>query len=123
MSSLRNRIGYGFFTTNAAASVDSVVRAEAAGVGPTWAVMPATGRDTLTFLAAAAVKTNRIKLGTSIVPAFTRHPVAMATQMLSLEDLAPGRFRLGIGTAHQSMIDIYGEEFKRPLSQLREYLR
>ena len=121
--SIRERLGYGFRPNDAASALDAVARAEAAGVPTVWTVMPALGRDTLTLYAAAAVQTSSIMLGTAIVPAFTRHPVALATQMMTLEDLAPGRFRLGIGTAHQrTMIPAYGLPFDRPLSQLREYL-
>ncbi len=76
------------------------------------------------MFAAAAVQTARIRLGTAIVPAFTRHPLALATQAVALEDLAPGRIRLGIGTSHQrTMIPGYGLPFDRPLTQLREYLQ
>lgn len=122
--SIREQIGYGFVPGNARAGLETITRAEAAGIPTVWTVMPALGRDTLTLFAAAATATTMVKLGTSIVPAFTRHPVAMATQMLTLEDLAPGRFRLGIGTAHQrTMIPAYGLPFERPLSQLREYLQ
>jgi len=86
-------------------------------------VMSATALDSLTLLAAAAVKTERIVLGTSIVPAFTRHPLAFVTQALALEGLAPGRFNLGIGTAHaRTMVDVYHLDFDHPLRQLTEYL-
>lgn len=122
--SYRQRIGFGFFPGNARESVAKIVRAEAAGIETAWLVMPALGRDTLTMHAAAATQTTRIKLGTAIVPAFTRHPNAMATQLLTLAELAPGRLRIGIGTAHQrSMIPGYGADFGKPLSQLREYLQ
>jgi len=119
-----SRIGYGFVPENARSAVNIIAAAEGSGIPTAWTVMPALGRDTLTLFAAAAVKTTRIKLGTAIVPAFTRHPLAMATQLMSLEDLAPGRFRLGIGTAHQrTMIPAYGFPFEKPLTQLREYLQ
>ena len=119
--SIRERLGYGFRPADARSGLDVIGRAEAAGFPTVWTVMPALARDTLTLYAAAAVQTTAIKLGTAIVPAFTRHPVALATQMMTLEDLAPGRFRLGIGTAHQrTMIPAYGLPFDRPLSQLRD---
>lgn len=122
--SIRERLGFGFRPEDAKGGLDLIRRAEAAGVPTVWTVMPALGRDTLTIYGAAAVQTSTIKLGTAIVPAFTRHPLAMATQMMTLEDLAPGRFRLGIGTAHQrTMIPAYGLPFKKTLSQLREYLQ
>jgi alkanesulfonate monooxygenase SsuD/methylene tetrahydromethanopterin reductase-like flavin-dependent oxidoreductase (luciferase family) len=120
----RERIGFGFVPSDARQALDLIGRADAAGVETIWTVMRATGRDTPTLFAAAAVQSERIKLGTAIVPAFTRHPLALATQMLTLEDLAPGRVRLGIGPSHQrTMIPVYGLTFDRPLSQLREYLQ
>src|SRR5215217_809218 len=121
---VRERIGVGFRPDNARQALDLIGRAEAAGVETIWTVMNAMGRDTATIFAAAAVQTERIKLGTAIVPAFTRHPIALATQAVALEDLAPGRIRLGIGTSHQrTMIPGYGLPFDRPLAQLREYLQ
>src|SRR5680860_1303495 len=95
MTSYRERVGIAFFPRTSDAAVDLCVRAEQANVANAWMVMPATGLDTLTLLAAAAVKTERITLGTSIVPAFTRHPLAFVTEALALEGLAPGRFDLG----------------------------
>src|SRR5215217_4422792 len=123
MTNLRDQVGLGFRPDDARQALDLIRRAEAASVSTIWTVMGALARDTPTIFAAAAVQTERIKLGTAIVPAFTRHPVALATQVLALEDLAPGRIRLGIGTSHQrTMIPAYGLPFEKPLSQLREYL-
>ena len=122
--SIASRIGLGFHPTHTRQALDLIARAEAAGVGTFWAVMSPIDRDTVTILAAAAMQSERINLGTAVVPAFTRHPLGLATQILTLEDLAPGRIRLGIGTSHQrSMIPAYGLPFDRPLSQLREYLQ
>jgi alkanesulfonate monooxygenase SsuD/methylene tetrahydromethanopterin reductase-like flavin-dependent oxidoreductase (luciferase family) len=53
--------------------------------------------DTLTLFAAAAARTSSVRLGTAIVPTYPRHPLALAQQALALDDLAPGRLRLGIG--------------------------
>src|SRR3954451_8911202 len=124
MTSNRDRVGIAFFPRSAEAAIDLCVRAERANGTNAWMVMPATGLDTLTILAAAAVKTERIILGTSIVPAFTRHPLAFVTQALALEGLAPGRFDLGIGTAHaRTMVDVYHVDFDAPLRRLSEYLQ
>lgn len=117
------KIGYGFFHRDAKHGLEVIQRAEAAGVPTVWLVMPSLGRDSLSIITAAATMTSTINLGTAIVPAFTRHPCAMATQVMAIEDLAPGRLRLGIGTSHQhAMIAPYGQKFDRPLTQLREYL-
>lgn len=117
------RVGLAFVPADAAHTVDLVQRAEAAGIATAWAVMPATRLDTLTLFAAAAVRTERIALGTAIVPAFIQHPLKLATQALAIEGLVPGRLRLGIGTAHvRTMVDVYHLPFDRPLTQLREHL-
>src|SRR4051794_9723546 len=79
--------------------------------------------DSLTILAAAATKTSTIRLGTSIVPTYPRHPLVMAQQALSINDIAPGRLRLGIGPSHQPIIEgIYGLRQETPLAHLREYV-
>lgn len=120
---LQDRIGFGFFPVDARQAVDVVVRADAAGVDTAWSVMPAVGRDSLSLLAAAAVLTERIKLGTSIVPSYTRHPLGLVTQALTLHDLAPGRLRLGIGTGNLGLqATAYGLPVDRPLARLQEYV-
>ncbi len=79
--------------------------------------------DSLTILAATATKTSTIRLGTSIVPTYPRHPLVMAQQALSINDIAPGRLRLGVGPSHQSIIEgIYGLRQETPLTHLREYV-
>ena len=120
---LQERIGFGFRPADAVSALEKIVRAEDAGFSTVWTVMPALNRDTPTMLAAAAMRTSTIRLGTAIVPAFTRHPLALVTQVDALEELAPGRIRLGVGTSHQrTMIASYGFEFQHPLAQLREYI-
>jgi alkanesulfonate monooxygenase SsuD/methylene tetrahydromethanopterin reductase-like flavin-dependent oxidoreductase (luciferase family) len=124
MTSNRDRVGIAIFPRSADSVVDLCVRAERANVNNAWVVMPAAALDTLNLLGAAAMKTERITLGTSIVPAFTRHPLIFVTQALALEELAPGRFDLGIGSAHaRTMVDVYHVDFDRPLRRLIEYLR
>src|ERR687891_621946 len=124
MTSNRDRVGIAIFPRSAEAVVVLCVRAGRANVNNVWIIMPATALDTLTLLGAAAMKTERITLGTSIVPAFTRHPLSFVTQALALEGLAPGRFDLGIGSAHaRTMVDVYHIDFDRPLRRLIEYLR
>ncbi len=103
--------------------VDTIAVAERAGVPAFWLTMGGTAADVGIIYGAAAMLTERIKLGTSIVPTWPKHPVAHAQQAIALNALAPGRFRLGIGPSHHtSMGEIFGVEYKRPLSNLREYL-
>jgi F420-dependent oxidoreductase-like protein len=120
---IRERIGLGVDGSNSAAAVKSIVAAEDAGVKQIWMAQIPFSPDTLTTLAAAAEKTTTINLGTSIVPTYLHHPLVMAQQALSIQDLAPGRFRLGIGPSHRFIIeDMYGLQHTKPLAHLREYI-
>jgi F420-dependent oxidoreductase-like protein len=119
----RERVGLVLDGSNATATTKTIVAAEAAGVRQIWMVQPPSGPDTLTTLAAAAIKTSTVRLGTSIVPTYPRHPLVMAQQALSLYDIAPSRLRLGIGPSHQAIIEgIYGLPQTTPLAHLREYV-
>jgi F420-dependent oxidoreductase-like protein len=108
---------------DAKSMVETIRVAESKGVPAFWLTMGGTSADATDVFSAAAMVTERIKLGTSIIPTWPRHPVALAQQCIALASLAPGRFRLGIGPSHHtSMGEIFGVEYKRPLSNLREYL-
>jgi alkanesulfonate monooxygenase SsuD/methylene tetrahydromethanopterin reductase-like flavin-dependent oxidoreductase (luciferase family) len=57
--------------------------------GPWLAAIP--------VLAAAAAVTKRIRLGTLVATPNFRHPVALARDVIALDDLSDGRFDLGVG--------------------------
>ena len=123
LPSAAERVGLVISGENAAAAVKTSVEAEAAGVRQIWMTHSPYLPDSLTILAAAATKTSTIRLGTSIVPTYPRHPLVMAQQALSIHDIAPGRLRLGIGPSHKPIIEsIYGLRQETPLSHLREYV-
>jgi F420-dependent oxidoreductase-like protein len=120
----RERVGLVVDGTNAAAATKTIAAAEAAGVQQIWMGQPPWSPDVLTTLAAAATKTSTVRLGTSIVPTYPRHPLVLAQQALSLYDIAPSRLRLGIGPSHQAIIEgIYGLPQTTPLAHLREYVK
>ena len=119
------RVGlvYPWFGPDAARLVKTVVSAEAAGVRQVWSTQGPV-QDTLTAFAAAAVHTRDIRLGTAIIPTYSRHPLTMVAQALALDDLAPGRLRLGMGSSHRPIIEgTYGIKMVKPLEYLREYVQ
>ncbi len=122
--SLRDRVGVSLEVANSVDAISWVREAEQAGVHQLWMTGGgAGGTDTLTLFAVIAAQTERVRLGTAIVPTYPRHPVVMAQQTLVLHDIAPGRFRLGIGPSHRHIIEgMYGLSLTAPLAYLREYL-
>jgi len=97
--------------------------AEEAGVDVAWMTKGSAHFDPLAVFAAAATQTSRIRFGTSIVPTFPIHPMALAQSAVVVDQLAPGRLRLGVGPSHKpAMEGAWGIPFERPLEHLREYL-
>ena len=121
---IRECVGLIVNETNSITAIKTIVAAETAGVQQIWMVQPPWSPDVLTTLAAAAIKTSRVRLGSSILPTYPRHPVVLAQQVLALHDIAPGRLRLGIGPSHRAIVeDIYGLPQTAPLVNLREYVK
>lgn len=107
-------------------TVDQVVagakRAEADGFASFW-VPQIFGHDALTALAVVAREVPRIELGTSVVPTFPRHPMALAQQALTVNSVSGGRLTLGIGLSHQPVVEgMWGISFDKPVRHMREYL-
>jgi F420-dependent oxidoreductase-like protein len=99
-----------------------VAAIEAAGFDSVWMGM-AWGMDPLTVLAVAGQGTSRLELGSAIVPAPPRHPVVMAQGARTAQAALGGRFRLGIGMSHETMMrGSLGLDVDRPVARLREYL-
>jgi F420-dependent oxidoreductase-like protein len=116
-------IGVYVTSNDARQAVESIKLAETQGVGAVWLTQAGVAPDSMAVLAAAAAVTQRIKLGTSIIPTWPRPPVLIAQQTLAIAALAPGRFRLGIGPSTQAgMESLYGVTYRRPMTNLREYL-
>ncbi|HEV8637586.1 MAG TPA: LLM class flavin-dependent oxidoreductase [Chloroflexota bacterium] len=117
------RVGVALHEAGAANQLAAIELADRVGVGTAWLTTGGVGPDAMCIFAAAATRTSRIGLGTSIVPTYPRHPLVLVQQALVVEALAPGRFRLGVGTSHRANIEgMYGLPFDRPLEHLREYV-
>lgn len=116
-------IGVSVTAAEAREAVDRIVHLEELGVGCAWLTSSGGGGEAVTVLAGAAAVTDEIRLGTSIVQTWSRHPVALAQQVQVLDSLAPGRFRLGVGPSHRAgMISSFGVDFRAPIGHLREYI-
>jgi F420-dependent oxidoreductase-like protein len=117
------KVGVHIGAATAQKTVDGIVAAEEAGVECAWLTVGGLQSDPFAVFGAAAGRTSKILFGTSIVPTFPRHPLAMAQGALAVDSLAPGRLRLGVGPSHKPSIEgMWGIPFERPLEHLREYL-
>lgn len=82
------------------------------------------GADGLTPLAMAAAWEPRLRLGTAILPAYTRAPALMAQSAASLADAAPGRVAFGIGSSSNVIVERWnGVPFVEPYKRVRDTLR
>lgn len=82
------------------------------------------GADGFTPLTLAAAWEPRLRLGTAIVPAYTRAPACMAQSAASLADAAPGRFLLGLGSSSNVIVERWnGIPFEQPYRRVRDMVR
>jgi len=102
--------------------VAAVKTYEAEGFPSVWAPN-IFGLDAITALSIAGRETERIELGTAVVPTFPRHPFAIAQQALTAAAASQGRFVLGIGLSHKLVIEnMMGLSYDKPARHMREYL-
>jgi F420-dependent oxidoreductase-like protein len=88
-----------------------------------WTTQLPTARDASLVLAAYASATQRVKLGTGILPIYTRHPTAMVQMAATLDELSGGRFILGLGVSHRVTVEgMWGMRLESPVKAMREYL-
>lgn len=79
-------------------------------------------RDSVTLLMAYASASERIGLGTGVVPIFSRTPAAMAQSAATVDEFSGGRMILGLGVSHQVTVENwYGQRIEKPVTQMREY--
>jgi alkanesulfonate monooxygenase SsuD/methylene tetrahydromethanopterin reductase-like flavin-dependent oxidoreductase (luciferase family) len=81
------------------------------------------GRDSLTVLMAYAAASERIRLGTGVVPIFSRTPATMAQTAATIDEYSGGRMVLGLGVSHRVTVENWhGQKITKPVTQMREYL-
>jgi probable F420-dependent oxidoreductase len=94
--------------------------AEAVGYDDLWSG-ETNGPDGFTPLALAAAWTERMRLGTGVVNAFTRGPAVLAQHTAALQDASGGRFCLGIGSSSNVIVERWNQvPFEKPLTRVRD---
>lgn len=102
---------------------DSIAEAEKLGFDSIW-VAEAYGSDCVSPLAWWGSRTERLKLGTSIMQMSARQPAATAMAAMTMDHLSDGRFILGLGVSGPQVVEgWYGQPFAKPLARTREYIQ
>lgn len=100
--------------------VDLFRQAEELGYTDIWS-SEVNQTDVFTPLILAAQATERAVLGTAIVNVYTRTPAMLAMHAATLNELAPGRVILGLGTSSIAIVQQWsGVPLKKPLTRMRD---
>jgi alkanesulfonate monooxygenase SsuD/methylene tetrahydromethanopterin reductase-like flavin-dependent oxidoreductase (luciferase family) len=103
-------------------AIERVRLAESLGYESVY-VTHIAARESLTVLTAYALATSSIRLGTGVVPIYSRTPATMAQTAATLDELSDGRLTLGLGVSHRVVVESWhGQRIDRPVAELREYV-
>ena len=84
----------------------------------------ANGADAFLPLSLAAVHAPELRLGTAIVPAYTRGPALLAQSVATMASIAPGRFAFGVGSSSNVIVEHWnGIPFTDPYKKTRDVVR
>ncbi len=99
-----------------------VERAEALGYESVY-VTHIAARDSLTTLVAYASRTERVRLGTGVMPIYSRKPVTTAMSAATADEFSGGRLVLGLGVSHRPVVEgWFDDTIDKPVSEMREYV-
>lgn len=95
-------------------------RAEDLGYTDAWSA-EASGTDAFSVAAAVGVSTEKLRVGSAIVPVYTRPPALLAMSTLGTYQACGGRFCLGLGASSPVIVERWmGQSYDRPVQRVRE---
>src|SRR3972149_648787 len=109
---------YGFVlpSGDARLAADYAQQAEAAGWDGFFVWEPVWGFDAWVSLAAAAMRTGRIRLGTMLTPLSRMRPWKLASESATLDNLSNGRVIISVGLgAIDTGFEAFGEATERKI--------
>lgn len=103
-------------------AVEWVAEAEDLGYSAMW-VPETVGRDPFISASLLLGGTSTIRIATGIANIYARDPMTMANTQRSLAEAFPGRFLLGLGVSHHTLVAwVRKHDYSKPLSYMRDYL-
>lgn len=98
------------------------LQADHLGCGYLW-IPEAWGLEAFSTIGHLITVTKRIKIGTGIANIFSRSAANLAMASATLNQLAPGRFLLGLGVSGKGLVEsFHGVKFDQPLKRTHEYV-
>jgi 5,10-methylenetetrahydromethanopterin reductase len=94
--------------------------AEDRGFEAVWQAESRLVREATVPMAAFAAVTTRIKIGSGVIPIWTRNVGLLAATFATLDELAPGRVILGLGAWWEPLASKVGVDRRHPLQAMRE---
>jgi probable F420-dependent oxidoreductase len=96
--------------------------AEAAGYTDAWGA-EVGGTDGFAVAAAVGVATEKIRIGTAIIPVYTRPPALIAMGAVAAHQASAGRYCLGLGASSPAIVEGWmGFPYDRPYRRVMETL-
>lgn len=83
--------------------------------------LPSFG-DAMGLAIAIALKTERIRFGTTVQPIYLRQPSDFAAQASFIHEVSGGRFHFGVGVTHGPVHQRLGVKPGKPLSDIRQFV-
>ena len=103
-------------------NADAVTDMERAGLDVVWAA-EAYSFDAVSLLGYLAARTERLEIGSAILPIYSRTPTLTAMTAAGLDALSDGRFSLGLGASGPQVIEgFHGVAYDKPIGRTREII-
>jgi F420-dependent oxidoreductase-like protein len=103
-------------------SARQAVELEKAGLDVVW-VAEAYSYDAPSFMGYLAAKTERLEIGSAILPIYSRTPTLIAMTAAGIDAMSGGRCILGLGASGPQVIEgFHGVPYDRPLTRTREII-
>lgn len=111
--------GYGF---PADVDRDNARRLEQLGYSALWFGEAPGGKEAFTRAATLLAATDSLVVATGIASVWGRDPLNAASAIRTVAEAFPGRLIAGLGISHPPAVAARGEEYRRPLSAMADYL-
>lgn len=120
MTASQDRFGITLPGTNVRENIEVAQYADSKGVDSIWVIETRLTTDAIGPMAVYASATDRVRLGSGVIPLWTRNPALIAQSFATLDLLAPGRVILGLGAWWEPLATRTGVNRQKLIRAMRE---